>query len=137
LLGVLFYAKNRNTITKIVNSYVLLLNQLLFLRYVFKGDKIKPFIDGSMSFMGNIGHHTQFRNHDLTTTSNLTPKSFILSPSMGAGVMVNPSKKIYLTFIASYSMQIGYVYKMNNNKNELEKLRFNGINTQLAIGYNF
>jgi long-subunit fatty acid transport protein len=107
------------------------------LRYVFKGDKIKPFIDGSMSFMGNIGHYTQYRNQDLTPTFNPTPKSFILSPSLGAGIMVNPSKNIYLTFMASYSMQIGYVYEMYNNKHELEKLRYNSINAQLAIGYNF
>lgn len=108
------------------------------IRYVlFPEKKIKPFIDGSISFMGNISHRSQFQNDNLITTSNPMPKSFILSPSLGAGILMNPTDKIYTCFMMEYMMQVGYVYQMYDNKNNLKNLRYNSINWQFSLGYNF
>ena len=109
----------------------------LGLRYMFKGNKIKPFIDGSMNLLFNTSHSTYFQNRSIPTDKNPRPPSFILSPSLGAGIMMYPTKSLYLSFMASYSVQLNYMYEMYNDKNQLKKIRYNNLNTQLAIGYNF
>jgi hypothetical protein len=109
------------------------------LRYVFNGKKFNPFIDGSVSFMGNIGHNTRVSSINGTppVASNPTPNAFVLSPALGIGMLFNPADKIYLSFMMNYTMQTGYLYTAMNNKQEFKHLRYNGIGASLSIGYNF
>lgn len=109
------------------------------LRYVFSPDsKLKPFIDGSVSFMGNISYHTTMpHNIDNITLSNPAPRSFIVSPALGVGVFFNPTEKVYLSFMMNYNYQTAYMYEMHDSNNELHKIRYNSINALLSVGYDF
>jgi hypothetical protein len=104
----------------------------------FVNNKLKPFIDCSMNFMTNVDHQTSITNNTKNIIlTNPKPQSFIVSPTIGIGVLFNPAEKIYTSFMIHYSYQINSMYTMPNNKSEEKQLRYNSINTSLSIGYCF
>lgn len=109
------------------------------MRYVFFPEaKLKPFIDCSVTFMGNTSYKTTMPNNiDAITLSNPAPRSFIVSPALGIGVSCKPTEKIYISFMMNYNYQTSYMYNMPNMKSEMKKVRYNSINASLSLGYNF
>ncbi|WP_018344731.1 outer membrane beta-barrel protein [Cytophaga aurantiaca] len=105
-------------------------------RYVFNGSKLKPFIDGALSFMSNIGHNKN-NSSSLPLTLDPKPNSLVLSPAINVGVLCNPSDKIYASFMMGYAMQTGNVYELKNTTNKAKNVRCNGLNATLSIGYSF
>jgi|GEM_PF-2636144 len=109
------------------------------LRYTFNEKKYTPFLDASVTFMGNIDHNTKVNtiNGTSSASNGPTPNAFVLSPALGAGMLFNPANNIYLSFLMNYTMQTGYLYTALNNKQEMKHLRYNGIGASLSVGYNF
>lgn len=99
------------------------------LRYVFNQDKIRPFIDFSVSYLLNISHKTFDDN--IGSLSSLPPTKSIISPSLGAGLEINTSEKTYVSFMLNYQHQLNPIYK------SLKDVRFNSINGIISVGYKF
>ena len=107
------------------------------LRYVFKGDKIKPFIDGSIMFSKNISNSTKIHDDRYSMYEQYTPEAtpFITSGTLGLGLLMNPTPKTYLTFMMVYTSQFQYIYDVSNSNQQMTEIRYPGANAQLSFGF--
>lgn len=106
----------------------------LGLRYIMKGKKINPFIEGSVNFMGNISH----KNIEKSTKEyNPSSNTFFISPALGMGLLFNAKGKISLSFQINYAIQADYMLKEVRYKNESVNVRFNNLTSCVSIGCNF
>ena len=103
----------------------------LGIRYEFKGKKVNPFLDASVSSMIKVSDKSKVQNYPFSNqTTDLSANAFIVSPSLGAGLTYRPTEKIYLSFLLNYNLQLMNVYDYNNT-------RYNSLGAILSGGYQF
>ena len=98
------------------------------LRYVFIDKVISPFVDVSVSTMAKVSDKYSSSSSAFAYAKN---SSTIISPSGGVGILFNPGKKIYATFLVSYIGQLQPVYQSP------VKAYYNSIGGIFSLGYKF
>lgn len=99
-------------------------------RFQFKGTKLNPFIEGGFTGLFKVSDKSFTDGPAGFGTLNMKANSFILSPTIGAGLTYHPTDHLYLSFLLNYNLQLMTIYNYKD-------IKFNSIGTVLSLGYKF